>query len=140
MAEDIAVRFLRRHGCVVLERNYRSPCGAGEIDLVACHGATLIFVELKTCTTDEYQAPDCAADSVTRQAIENAARDYVYSNGVEWLHWRFDVVSVVLSNPVRVGWKRVVFGEGSAGLDRSAGSAGTRTGQIQPTPQACSSL
>ncbi len=140
LAEDIAVRFLRRHGCVVLDRNYRGPCNAGEIDLVACQGATLIFVEVKKLTTDEYGAPDCAAGSVTRHASENTARDYVYRNGVEWLHRRFDVVSVVLSNPVRVGWERDVFREGDGGSNWGAGTGGSRTGQIRPTPQSRSSL
>ena len=140
LAEDLAIRFLRRHGCVVLDRNYRAPRCAGEIDLVVCQGATLIFAEVQTRTTDEYGAPDCAADSVTRNAAQNAARDYVYRNGVEWLDWRFDVVSVVLSNPVCVGWKRDVFRAGDGNSNGYSGPAGTRTGQNQPSPQACSSL
>jgi putative endonuclease len=140
LAEDLAVRFLRRHGCVVLDRNYRAPRCAGGIDLVACQGATLVFVEIKTHTTYEYGAPDCASDPVARHAAENTARDYVYRNGVEWVDWRFDLVSVELSNPVRVGWKRDVFREEAGGPRRQAGSGGTRTGQIGATPLARSSL
>jgi putative endonuclease len=140
LAEDLAVRFLRRHGCVVLDRSYRAPRGAGEIDVVACQGATLVFVEIRKRTTAEYGAPDCAADSLTRNASENAARDYVYRNGVEWLHWRFDVVSVEMGNPVRVAWTRDVFREESGSPGRRAGSGGTHTGRIRPTPLSHSSL
>jgi putative endonuclease len=140
LAEDLAVRFLRRHGCIVLHHNYRAPCGTGEIDLVACQGATLIFVLVNKRTTDEYMAPDCAADAMTQNAAENCARDYVYSHGVEWLHRRFDVMSVVLSHPMRVVWRRDVFREGGDGSDWGAGSGGTRRGQIRATPQSRSSL
>jgi putative endonuclease len=140
LAEDLAVRYLRRHGFVVLDRNCRAPRCAGEIDLVACQGATLVFVEVRKRTTDAYGAPDCSGDPLTRNASENAARDYVYRNGVEWLHWRFDVVSVVLGNPVRVAWTRDVFREDTGGLGRRTGSGGTRIGQIRPTPLSRSSL
>ena len=33
-AEDLAHRFLRRRGMVIVARNYRPPSGAGEIDLI----------------------------------------------------------------------------------------------------------
>jgi hypothetical protein len=68
-------------------------------------------------------APDCAGDAVTQNAVENCARDYVYSHGVEWLHRRFDVMS-----------------EGGDGPNWGAGSGGTGTGQIRPTPPSRSSL
>lgn len=140
LAEELAVCFLRHHGCIVLHRKHRSPCGAGEIDLVACQGATLIFVLVNKRTTDEYMAPDCAGDAVTQNAVENCARDYVYSHGVEWLHRRFDVMSVELAHPMRVAWRRDVFREGGDGPNWGAGSGGTGTGQIRPTPPSRSSL
>lgn len=110
LVEDIALRYLRRHGCIVVERNYRAPSGVGGIDLVACQGAAMVFVEVRTCTAGEQGAPDCVVDSVKRSALEGAAREYVYRNHVEWLHRRFDVLSIVVSHPVRVDWKRDVFG------------------------------
>lgn len=110
LVEDIALRYLRHHGCTVVERNYRAPSGVGGIDLVACQGAAMVFVEVRTCTTDEFVAPEGAVDSLRRSALEGAAREYVYRNHVEWLHRRFDVLSIVVSHPVRVDWKRDVFG------------------------------
>ena len=35
LGEDLAHRYLRRHGCTVVARNYRTQSGSGEIDLVA---------------------------------------------------------------------------------------------------------
>ncbi len=46
LGEQIAVEHLRRRGYEVLARNVRTP--RGEIDLIASHGATLAFVEIKT--------------------------------------------------------------------------------------------
>src|SRR6266436_10240658 len=37
-AEDLAHRFLRRRGMVIVARNYRPPSGAGEIDLIGWDG------------------------------------------------------------------------------------------------------
>lgn len=105
-AENIALRFLRRHGCVVLERNYRARSGTGEIDVVACQGAALVFVEVKMLTAAEYGAPDCAAASANRPGLAEAAREYVHRSGAGWIKKRFDIVSVVLGNPMRVDWRR----------------------------------
>src|ERR1039458_1999578 len=48
IGEDLAHRYLRRQGCTVVARNYRPPYGGVEIDLVAWHGNTLVFVVGKT--------------------------------------------------------------------------------------------
>jgi putative endonuclease len=101
-AKDIARRYLRRQGCLVLERNYHERSGAGEIDLVACQGGVLVFVEVKTADTG-------AVDAQKRNALERAAREYARRSGVEWIKTRFDVVSVATKHPVRVDWQRGVF-------------------------------
>ena len=44
--EEAAALYLERHGYMILERNFRVP--AGEIDIVAKTGATLVFAEVKT--------------------------------------------------------------------------------------------
>lgn len=44
--EDVAAEFLQGLGYVVLDRNWR--CDAGEIDIVALDGATIVVCEVKT--------------------------------------------------------------------------------------------
>jgi putative endonuclease len=44
--EELAARRLERLGYEVIERNYRTR--AGEIDLIAVRGGTLVFCEVKT--------------------------------------------------------------------------------------------
>lgn len=44
--EDRAVEWLTARGYRLVERNWR--CARGEVDVVAWHGRTLVFVEVKT--------------------------------------------------------------------------------------------
>ncbi|MGA8577595.1 MAG: YraN family protein, partial [Bryobacteraceae bacterium] len=62
IGEDMAYRYLRRHGCTVVARNYMARSGAGEIDLVAWDGGVLAFVEVKTRSSADFGTPDAAVD------------------------------------------------------------------------------
>ena len=73
--EDLAVEELERRGYAVLARRYRTA--HGEIDIVAEHGETLVFVEVKARATAEFGT---AAEAVTRQKqrrIVRMAREYL---------------------------------------------------------------
>ena len=108
VGEDLAHRYLRRQGCTIVARNYRTQSGSGEIDLVAWQRETLVFVEVKTRDTEEFGAPDRAVDADKQRHLRTAARDYARRAGVEWERTRFDIVSVVL-NPRRIEWIRDAF-------------------------------
>jgi putative endonuclease len=45
IAEELAARFLERHGLNVLLRNYR--CRGGEVDLICRERRVLVFVEVR---------------------------------------------------------------------------------------------
>ena len=109
MGEDMAHRYLRRRGCTVIARNYRTRSGSGEIDIVAWHGRTLVFVEVKTRQTEEYGGPERAVDAEKEQRLRVAARDYVRRSGYLLHRTRFDVVSVVLEKAPRIEWLRDAF-------------------------------
>jgi putative endonuclease len=112
IGEDLAHRYLRRRGCAVVARNYRPPSGAVEIDLVAWHGRTLVFVEVKTRSTEDFGAPDRAVDREKHAFVERAARDYARRAGVEWNRTRFDIAAVVLEKPPRIEWIRDAWRSG----------------------------
>jgi putative endonuclease len=109
LGEDLAHRYLRRNGCTVVARNYRTPSGSGEIDLVVRHGATTAFVEVKTRATAEFGEPDRAVDAEKQRRIARAARHYARRAGLEWDALRFDIVSVVLERRPRIEWRRDAF-------------------------------
>jgi putative endonuclease len=112
LGEDLAHRYLRRHGCTVIARNYRTRSGSGEIDIVAWHGTALVFVEVKTRQTDEYGAPSGAVDAEKQQRLQLAARDFARRAGTPPECMRFDVVSVVLEHTPQIEWIRDAFGRG----------------------------
>jgi len=109
VGEDLAHRYLRGHGCTVVARNYRPPSGGVEIDLVAWHAETLVFVEVKTRAADDFGSPDRAVDREKREHVQRAARDYARRAGVDWEKTRFDIVSVVLKKPPRIDWVRAAW-------------------------------
>jgi len=91
--EKIAARHLRRSGYKVLYRNYRAPKG-GEVDIVCREADTLVFVEVKTRSSEDFGTP---AEAVTLSKQHLIAR-----GGLAWLrllgnpdiHFRFDIVEV----------------------------------------------
>ncbi len=113
LGEDLAHRYLRRHGCTVVARNYRTRSGSGEIDIVAWHRQTLVFVEVKTRQTGEYGDPSGAVDAEKQHLLQIAAWDYTRRAGTPPEQTRFDVVSVILGdstgNTPRIEWIRDAF-------------------------------
>ena len=56
--ETYAYWYLRRHGYVLVARNFTSPGLKGEIDLVGYDGKVLAFVEVKTRAVERAGAAD----------------------------------------------------------------------------------
>jgi putative endonuclease len=100
--EDEAVRFLRRNGLKILQRNYRAP--VGEIDIVARHRKQLVFVEVKTRRTTYYGTPQEAVSERKQRQIIRAAQWYISEHPVDKLQPRFDVIAVMpgLRNQARI--------------------------------------
>ena len=92
--EDLAHRYLRARGYVVVARNWRPPQGGGEIDLVAHEAGQLVFVEVKTRLSGEWAAPEREIDDEKMTALRRAARDYVRRSGADPQHARFDVLAI----------------------------------------------
>jgi putative endonuclease len=93
--EDLAHRYLRQAGLIIVARNYRTPNLSGEIDIIARDGDTIVFVEVKARTSTDYGSPDRAIDSEKERRIMAAARHYASHTGTDWGHVRFDIVSIV---------------------------------------------
>jgi putative endonuclease len=87
---------LRRHGYKILYRNFRGRSG-GEIDIVCRDHDTLVFVEVKTRTREDFGRP---FDAVDRKKQKRVSR-----GGLAWLRllddpdilFRFDVVEVIIA-------------------------------------------
>ena len=106
-AEARAAAFLEERGLRIVARNYR--CKFGEIDIIAQSGATMVFVEVRARTSDQFGG---AAESITaakRKKLLAAARHYLARERAERV-CRFDVVLLSGSAP-RIEWIENAFGE-----------------------------
>lgn len=92
--ERAAAAFLRRLGYKILQRNY--TCSLGEIDIICCDGDTIVFVEVKTLSSDAAADPEVHVNTAKMRQIEKVARAWLSAKGEPDLACRFDVVSVVL--------------------------------------------
>jgi putative endonuclease len=97
--EDLAHRYLRKRGFIVVARNYRLPSGDAEADLIAWDGETLVFVEVKSRETADFGPPERAIGEEKRTHLLRIAREYSRKTGTEWDRIRFDVVSIVMTKP-----------------------------------------
>lgn len=107
--EDIAHRHLEREGLTVVARNHRTSSGSGEVDLIAWHGETLVFVEVKTRTSAAYGPPERAISPEKWHRFLRAATDYARQANIPWERVRFDTVGVLLESPPRVEHHADVF-------------------------------
>ena len=94
--EETAVDFLLKQGYVVLERDWRY--GRSKVDLdIICKTPdrhTIVFVEVKTRTSEQLADPEDAVDLRKIRHIGWAADSYVRMNDVvEEL--RFDIIGIV---------------------------------------------
>ena len=99
--EDIAARHLRAHGYKILRRNFRAPHG-GEVDLVCRHGKELVFVEVKTRSSEEFGRPFDAVDQKKRRLIIRGAMKGLRLLDMPDITFRFDVVEVLTTPPAEV--------------------------------------
>ncbi len=90
--EQIARRYLWRCGYLILAQNYRAA--GAELDLVALDREELVFVEVKTRTTDSLGVPQEAVNENKQEHIRRAADSYIASRHARGIKTRFDVVAI----------------------------------------------
>jgi putative endonuclease len=84
---------LRRLGYVIVARGHRD--NIGEIDLVAVDGRTLVFVEVKTRTSQDAGHPADAVDAEKQRRLTRLALSYMKRHDLLENPARFDVVAVI---------------------------------------------
>jgi putative endonuclease len=113
--ETYAYWYLRRHGYILVARNFTSPGIKGEIDMVGYDGQTLAFVEVKTRTVVEPPSsprssqparptPEEAVNWEKRRNLSRMAGQFLRARHIESAACRFDVLAI----ETRPGAKPVV--------------------------------
>jgi len=105
LGENIAAKYLKRHGYKIIDRNFRSRRW-GEIDIVATKDDTLVFVEVKARVGTKYGQPVEAVTPFKLRALKRAGQYYKLENPDLPDALRIDVVSIVLDkathNPQKI--------------------------------------
>ena len=91
--EKIAVNYLKSKGYLVHHTNWRM--GHLEVDIVAEDGEELVFVEVKTRSSDDYGKPEEAVDEKKEKDLITAGGVYLESLSLE-VAARFDIISIIL--------------------------------------------
>ncbi|HFA48435.1 MAG TPA: YraN family protein [Bacteroidetes bacterium] len=93
--EKIAEEHLRNLGFEILETNWRVR--RLEVDIIAKDGKVLVFVEVKTRSSDFFGKPEEFVTPDKEKNMAKAAAEYMALIKHEWAI-RFDVVSVLMKN------------------------------------------
>lgn len=94
--ETYAYWYLRRHGYIMVARNFTVPGIKGELDLVGYDGPTLAFVEVKTRTgtREEFGKPEDAVTPDKRRNLSRMARHFLTDRRIAEAQCRFDVLAI----------------------------------------------
>lgn len=88
--EDLAADYLVSQGYAIVERNWKMH--HYEVDIIAMTGKYMVFVEVKTRTSDDYD-PVSAVNTRKRQRIIASADVYLRNANLPH-EFRFDIVSI----------------------------------------------
>jgi putative endonuclease len=109
--EDLACRELRRRGCAILARRFRTRMG--EIDIIARDGETIVFIEVKARAGEAWGSPAEAVTPAKQRRLVRMAADYLARARHDGRPCRFDVVTVAMDGGVaKVTWYPNAFAAG----------------------------
>lgn len=94
LGEQAAKRHLQQLGLKFLTANYAS--GRGEIDLIFRDADCLVFVEVKTRSSERWTRPADAVNAHKRRRLSQTALDYLRLLKQPQIRIRFDIVEVLL--------------------------------------------
>lgn len=94
-SEELAARYLKKRKYKILAQNYRTRFG--EVDIVARHKRTIVFVEVKSRKTNRFGHPKGAVTRQKQKKMTRVALHYLKQTGQNDAKARFDVVSIQIN-------------------------------------------
>ena len=98
LGEDIAVNFLKQKGYKILDRNFE--CRQGELDIIALDKKEIVFIEVKTRTSNKYGTPSEAVNKIKQKHILQSIKYYLYIRNLSDEFVRIDVIEVYIKDNV----------------------------------------
>jgi putative endonuclease len=96
LGERAAQKHLQKLGLKFLTANFRSE--RGEVDLIFRDADCLVFVEVKTRSSEEWARPAAAVDARKKRLLSQTALDYLRLLKNPQVRIRFDIVEVLLKD------------------------------------------
>lgn len=93
--EEIAKKYLQQKGFQIIDQNWRFG-NNDEIDLIALDGDELVFIEVKTRSSNEFGEPEEFVNRKKQRFIVRAANFYIDKKDID-KEVRFDVVAIILN-------------------------------------------
>jgi putative endonuclease len=90
--EETAVRFLVQNGYIILARNIHTA--GGELDIVALKEEAVIFVEVKTRSSNAFGFPEQAVTPRKQARMQRAAEFYFEQHPNSPETWQFDIIAI----------------------------------------------
>ena len=94
--EELAARYLIDRDYSILERNWRDD--HREIDIIAEFAGEIVFVEVKTRSSEAIITARDAVDQSKQELIIKAAEAYMRKKRL-WNPWRYDIITIVGKTP-----------------------------------------
>lgn len=104
--EKIACQFLTSKGYKIICTNFRTRFG--EIDIVACDGETLVFVEVKARASRDFGLPEEAITPRKIRHLTKAGQYFKLKNPQTPDLQRIDLVAIKLSPTGEIGEIRLI--------------------------------
>ncbi len=112
LGEKLAKDFLKKRGYRIWETNYRCP--EGEIDIIARHKDSLVFIEVRTKKSLAFGSPEESITPTKMGRLRAVASHYQQTHSGLPALWRIDVVAVEIDQkgkPLRIELVENAVGE-----------------------------
>jgi len=119
LGEDVACKFLIKHGFSILERNYTKKWG--EIDIIAQKGEKRFFIEVKSKQVEsdfDFRLFDGQINETNRpeenmhpwkmKRLRRVVETYLISKRLGYVDWQFDLLVVYLDVEKRLARVKVM--------------------------------
>ncbi len=114
LGEKIAAEHLTGLGYMIRERNFRSR--EGEIDIIAEKDDFLVFIEVRTRTSNSYGTPEESVTTQKKERLIALAEAYIEDRDDLPSSWRIDVVAIELGPKRKVARLEIIENAISPGL------------------------
>lgn len=98
--EEKAVQYLESIGYQILERNWKVR--VGEIDIISEYEGELIFVEVKTRTSDRFGGPEEAITRTKQSRIIRASAEFLHQKELGDKDWRVDLIAITCTSNLKL--------------------------------------